>query len=120
MIQDGMEEWLPPTPPTALGDWVLLAPISEAAKVLYWLLSAHVAASNDGTDTVPGPTSARLAEVLGYRDGSELQPLLGELVAVGAVTRQRGTYAVHQVPPENYAGPKDLREFYAARGRTEQ
>ncbi|WP_067904528.1 hypothetical protein [Nocardia vaccinii] len=111
-----------PLPPTTLGDWVMLAPISNDAKALYWVLAAHMSAGSD----VPKPTSALLAEVLGYSDSGKIRPLLDELASVDAVNvrtirdgqRNRNAFTIHQTPPENYAGPRDLREFYATRATT--
>ena len=101
------------TPPTALGDWVVLAPISPQAKVLYWVMSAHMCAR--GYDGIPDPTRNVLAELLGCTDTREIDPLFAELVTIDAVSVQGGIYRVHQTPPKGVAGPRSLHDFYAAR-----
>ncbi|MEU6562518.1 hypothetical protein [Nocardia nova] len=119
MVRDGMEERVRPLPPTQVGDWVMLAPVSAEAKVLYWLLSAHMSAC--GHDGVPSPTKAMLAAVFGHDDESRVRPLLEELVGIDAVsirTTQKPdgageVFVVNQMPADGFEGPWDLREFYA-------
>lgn len=110
-------------PYTQLGDWVLLAPIRNQAKVLYWALSAHINVSRD--DTEVWPTQDMLAELLQLSDGRKIRPYLKELEAIDAVKirkvryngsmRTRNIYVVHQSPPQEFEGQEKLADFYKER-----
>ena len=114
-------------PFTQVGDWVMLANIRHASKVLYWALSAHI---NSGRrregDTDVWPTQEALAQMLGYSRADKVRPLLEELVAIDAIeiqkvpvpkggNRERSIYTVHQTPPPGFVGLESLAEFHAAR-----
>ncbi|MFI6029408.1 hypothetical protein [Amycolatopsis magusensis] len=111
-------------PFTQLGDWVLLAPIRNQAKVLYWALSAHINTTRG--DTEVWPTQDMLAEMLGFSEGRKIRPFLAELQAIDAIAirkarryagkmRTRNIYIVHQSPPEEYKDLVSLGNFYEAR-----
>lgn len=120
-------------PFTQVGDWILLAPISKQAKLLYWALAAHLSTTRG--DKNVWPTQAMLAEILDFapikddpaelRDGRKIRPFLKELVAIGAIEirkvrsrgrmRERSIYTVHDTPPPGYDNTKSLQEFYAGR-----
>jgi len=110
-------------PFTQVGDWVLLAPIRNQAKVLYWALSAHINQDRDNTEVWPSQDT--LAELLRLSDGRKIRPFLKELEAIEAIKvrkirsgggmRQRSIYVVHQTPPPEFGGFEQLSEFYKAR-----
>jgi hypothetical protein len=110
-------------PYTQLGDWVLLSPIRNQAKVLYWALSAHI--NTTRADTEVWPTQDMLAELLQLSEGRKIRPFLKELEAIDAIEvrkvrynggmRTRNIYVVNQSPPLGFEGPEKMSEFYAAR-----
>lgn len=106
-----------------VGDWVLLAPITNEAKVLYWALQAHVAE--------PGPGSrawSTQAWVAGLLDVPEEQvpsyareleaidaiSVVGEVGEVGE-TNPGWNYTVHLSPPDGYESASSVPEFQAGR-----
>lgn len=107
-------------PFSQLGDWLLLAPISPQAKVLYWALQAHVTATGGAGER--WPTQDALADMMGLSDGRKVRPYLRELEAIDAISvrtangvQQRSLYTVHQAPPAGYANLTSLSAFYAQR-----
>lgn len=117
-------------PFTQVGDWILLAPVSRGAKLLYWALMAHVNTTRG--DRNVWPTQAMLAEILDFapikgdeaelRDGRKIRPFLKELVEIDAMSirtvrsrggmRTRSIYTIFQEPPPDYDGTKSLQQFY--------
>jgi hypothetical protein len=120
-------------PFTQVGDWILLAPVSGKAKLLYWTLKAH--ANTTRGDNLVWPTQATLAEMLDFapikddpaelRDGRKIRPFLKELESIDAIKvrkirspggmRPRSLYKVYEEPPDDYDGVEDLKTFYAKR-----
>lgn len=121
-------------PFSQVGDWILLAPISKQAKLLYWALKAHVNTSRG--DSKAWPSQDMLAELLGFapikdddaqrRDGRKIRPYLKELQAIGAIEakpgrryagqmRQRTVYLIHEEPPPDYEGMTRLDQFHKSR-----
>jgi hypothetical protein len=111
-------------PFTQAPDWVLLAPISRQAKLLYWALKAHV--NTERGDNEVWPTQDMLAEIMELSDGRKIRPYLKELVAIDALKirkanryaggmRTRSIYIVYETHPEGHDGPIGLKEFYKAR-----
>ena len=106
-------------PFSQVADWVLLSGISRTAKLLYWVLSAHL--NTESGSRKAWPSQDALAELLGYSDGRKIRPFLRELVEIGAVRipkpedpdqnpadhyyyvnglrRQRTIFIVYQMPP---------------------
>ena len=107
-------------PYTMTPDWVLLAPISRDAKVIYWALAGHVN-QNRGDDDV-WPTQQHLAKIVGYKKSRDVRNRINELVEINAVEvrktrthdgmRPRSIYTVHQTPPEQWEHPTSLKDFY--------
>lgn len=120
-------------PYTQVGDWVLLAPVSRQAKLLFWALSAHVNTTRG--DTEVWPTQSMLAELMDFapikddpaelRDGRRVRPFLKELVDIDAISvrkvrsrgrmRERSIYVINMTPPPDYDGLTSLQEFYTRR-----
>jgi len=106
-------------PYTTVGDWVLLAPISDRAVRVYGLLRMHVNTKR-GDDRV-WPSQMKIAAVLGLAKIDPVGKAVQELVALGAVdTRYRRTprgrrleYRVHLAPPDGYAGPMGTPDLHA-------
>lgn len=111
---------------TAVGEWVLMAPISDRATRVYWALRAHVNVSRklaDGEtpDDRAFPSQARLAAMIGVKRTETISAAIAELVAIGAVDvevrkyanglRRKNTYTVHMDPPPGYTGPLASSEF---------
>lgn len=105
-----------------LPDWVALSGVSDRAKALYWLLAMHVNVTRD--DGRVWPVKQTLADLMGINRVANIDRYLSELESVGAidVVRQRhgglrlhNRYVVHRRPPDGYAGPTTLQEFYASR-----
>lgn len=105
------------------GEWVVVSAASRGAKALYFVLRSHVNRGR-GDDQV-WPTQEVLADLLGISKPERIKPLTDELVALGAVEtervryargmRQRLIYTVHEAPPQGYAGPLSLADYYRAR-----
>lgn len=110
-------------PYTQLGDWVALSGISTPAKALYWHLAMHV--NQQRGDFEVWPTRYVLAEWCGFNKAESVDRYLDELVAIDAIEvyqrrygtgmRRRNVYVINQEPPEDWTGPRSLKEFYAAR-----
>lgn len=108
-------------PFTMTPEWMILAPVTTQAKATYWALLAHV--NGKRGDGVVWPGMKTIAEILGYNKRQTVQKYLRELSDLGAIdietrktkTGSRNFYTVHETPPANYAGPRSLAEFYAAR-----
>lgn len=110
-------------PPFAqLPDWVVLADISNNAKVLYWHLAMHV--NFQRGDRAAWPGRATLARRMGYSRADKVDPFIAELVKIKAlkkVKRQRADggdasnhYLVNFLTPEGHPGPASLTEAYLA------
>ncbi len=91
------------SPVVTVGTWVLVAPISSRALKLYCLLSARTT-----------PPADVLIELLDLNERSELDPLLDELIAIGALDNAGDHFVVHQTPPEDYAGPMSMADYLEA------
>ncbi|WP_372672599.1 hypothetical protein [Amycolatopsis kentuckyensis] len=116
-------------PYTQLGDWVALSGVSDHAKALYWHLSMHLNQTrSDHGDFTVWPTRETLADWCGFSRPQSVDRYIDELAEIDAVEkytktygngmRRRNVYVVNQEPPEDYAGPKSLKEFYARRRAT--
>lgn len=107
-------------PFTMAPDWILLAPVTRDAKILYWALAAHISQSRDDSDV--WPTQDQLATLLGYTASKVIRERIKELLEIGAIEkrtirthggmRQRTIYTVHQTPPEQWDSPESLKGFY--------
>ncbi|MEZ0073647.1 hypothetical protein [Planotetraspora sp. GP83] len=103
------------------GEWMLLAPIPNAAKTLYFILRAHVNRERGGNRV--WPKQVILALLLDLKRGDQVKPYTEALREIGAVDveyrryhkgmRKRIIYTVHEAPPEGYAGALSLAELYA-------
>nr|WP_191910007.1 hypothetical protein [Microbispora cellulosiformans] len=103
------------------GEWILLAPIPNAAKTLYFILRAHVNRERGGNRV--WPKQVVLALLLDLKRGDQVKPYTEALRQIGAVDveyrrynkgmRKRIIYTVHEAPPERYAGAVSLAELYA-------
>lgn len=115
-------------PFTQLGDWVALSGVSDHAKALYWHLSMHVSQKRD--DFEVWPTRETLADWCGFSRAQSVDRYIDELIEINAIEkftrtygngmRRRNVYVVNQVAPDDYAGPKSLKEFYARRREAAQ
>lgn len=106
-----------PTLYVALPEWVLLAPISSGAKVLYCALVAHLNAERG--DRTAYPSQATLAKIVGKAQ-SAVSRAMAELIEAGIVKRERRTvatnayrYLVRYSAPEGWAGRMGIREVHA-------
>lgn len=106
---------------TSVGDWVLLAPITDRAVRIYCLLRMHCEGL---TDDEAWPSQRTLASMLGVKKADTIQNAIKELVELGAVEVQtvaaqhgrHNRYVVHLSPPPGYEkGPRDRTSYYAAR-----
>ncbi|MGH3782617.1 MAG: helix-turn-helix domain-containing protein [Pseudonocardiaceae bacterium] len=107
---------------TQVGDWVLLAPISDRAVRIYALMRMHC----DGiTKTRAWPAQKTLASMLGVKKVDTVQAAIKDLVDLGAlnveaITTEHGRcnrYIVHMTPPPGYdKGPRDRPSYYAEHG----
>ncbi|MGH7743262.1 MAG: helix-turn-helix domain-containing protein [Candidatus Dormibacteria bacterium] len=104
---------------TQVGDWVLLAPISDRAVRIYALMRMHC----DGiTKTRAWPAQKTLASMLGVKKVDTVQAAIKDLVDLGALNVEAITtghgrcnrYIVHMTPPPGYdRGPRDRPSYYA-------
>lgn len=108
----------------ATPEWVVFSGVSPQAIALYTVLLAHV--NRERRDGIVWPGMGSLAAMLGFKQRKSVQRYLGELVALGAVDvdrersmRRRNLYTVHETPPDGYAGPRSLREYYERVGSGE-
>jgi hypothetical protein len=107
-------------PFTQVPDWIVLADISNNAKVLYWHVAMHM--NFQRGDRAAWPSRATLARRMGYSRADKVDPLIRELVAIGAMAKVRhqrtdggnanNRYLVNALPPENYQGHASLTEAY--------
>ncbi|MFJ8301346.1 hypothetical protein ACIQ9R_36345 [Streptomyces sp. NPDC094447] len=116
-------------PFTMVPEWVTVHPdLDPQAKALYDALAAHVNVGR--ADGKVWPTRLLLAMMLGWSREQSVDPYLRQLSKAGAITidedrradgslnrRPDGSvkkiYFVHETPPDDYTGPKNLAEFYA-------
>jgi hypothetical protein len=108
-----------------LQNWVGLADISPTAKDLYWLYVMHADGHRRTEDRLVNPTRETLAEMLGFRKPASVDPYNDELEALGAIQvikgrshnrmRARNKYLIKKAPPEGYAGPLNLGDYYGRR-----
>lgn len=104
-----------------LGHWVALSGVSAGALALYWMLAMHL--NRTRGDRYVWPTTDILAHMLGYSRGDKIKRFVDELVAIGAIRvisvpdlkgpQKRNVYRLRRNPPEGYAGPVSLKQFYA-------
>lgn len=110
-------------PFSQVGDWVLMAPISDRAVRVYCLLRAHVNAARDKRgDSSVWPSQGTLATVMGLSKPDAVGKAIRELIALGAVKARiirtpRGrlmVYKVHLEPPAGvaYDGPRCTADLY--------
>ncbi|MFE1270616.1 hypothetical protein [Streptomyces sp. NPDC058758] len=116
-------------PFTMVPEWVTVHPdLDPQAKALYDALAAHVNVSR--TDGKVWPTRLALSMMLGWTREQSVDPYLRQLSKAGAITidedrrpdgslnrRPDGSvkkiYFIHETPPDDYDGPKNLAEYYA-------
>lgn len=101
------------------GDWVLLADVSQGAKLLYWALMAHTSA---GREWKCWPKQAALGAMIGDVSERSVRRWTKQLERVGAVDveevrdpdrkTRRLIYTVHQTPPDDYQGHDGLATWY--------
>jgi hypothetical protein len=111
------------SPFTQIGDWVFLSTASRNAKLLYWILAAHV--NTQRQDGTVWPSRATLAALMGYTKTESIDPFIKELVTLGAIdvehrvkdngSKDTNVYVVHETHPSGYAGMIGLSEYYAGR-----
>lgn len=98
-------------PPFAMvGDWVMLAPVSDRAVRVYCLLRAHI--NQVRGDERVWPSQEKLAAVLGLSKADEVGKAIKALEGIGAVRKEirvgrKGRYTVYVVrrdPPLGYVG----------------
>jgi hypothetical protein len=104
-----------------LGHWVALSGVSAGALALYWMLAMHL--NRTRGDRYVWPTTDILAHMLGYSRGDKIKRFVDELVVIGAIRvisvpdlkgpQKRNVYRLRRNPPEGYAGPVSLKQFYA-------
>lgn len=100
---------------TSVVDWVALSGISPEAHSLYVKLRMHL----NHRSGVSFPTTDALALLMGYARGDKITRFLTELVAIGAIEikrknmPRRNVYVVHSMPPADFDGPPDLKDWYA-------
>lgn len=95
-------------PYTALPDWVAMAPVSDLAKVAYWLLSVHADKTSAVRKSFPG--KGKIARLVGLVKTQPIGKAIDELVAIGAVTYtthgRRTVYVTYPRPRTGYDGPR--------------
>jgi hypothetical protein len=101
-------------------DWIILADISNTAKVLYCHVAMHM--NFQRGDRAVWPSRATLARRMGYSRPDKVDPFIRELVKIGAmkkVAQQRADggnannrYLINAMPPEGYPGHASLTEAY--------
>ncbi|MEV4748983.1 hypothetical protein AB0K21_21615 [Streptosporangium sp. NPDC049248] len=87
--------------------WVMLS-VSPNAAYLYVLLTAHLA--EDLT-----PTGDDIADLMGFKQASSVEPYIQELENIGAVAIFDGKVVVHRDPLDSYTGPRSVSDHYARR-----
>lgn len=108
-------------PFTQAPDWMLTAPLSMQARMLYWALLAHVNRSR-GDDRC-WPSMDALAEMLGLKNRQSVARYVRELEAFGAIevernpssTRRQYVYVVRQQPPAEFTGSVSIAGWHRAR-----
>ncbi|MFG3132895.1 hypothetical protein ACGFZU_35005 [Streptomyces tendae] len=104
-------------------NWVLLADgIKPQAQALYVHLVMHV--NRTRGDQMVWPSQKALALRLGLNRVQSIAQYVDQLVELGAIDvemqryqgkmRQRYIYTVHMVPPDDYTGPLNQADWYAA------
>lgn len=81
--------------------WVMLAPISREAKLLFVLLLMHVDRT-DEANRLAWPTRARLASMMGYSKPQSIDPYVDELEKLGAIAVVRGRHPSQPLRKRNY------------------
>ncbi len=117
-------------PYTQLPDWVAVADIAPQARLIFWILEAHVnvrrarrRAAQQQDDREVWTSREVLADLLGKRQARTADPYIRQLEAIGAVTVHRpdetgltyNVYEPHLTPPDGYTGPRSLGEYYTRR-----
>uniref|UniRef100_UPI003F496A41 helix-turn-helix domain-containing protein n=1 Tax=Pseudonocardia sp. CA-138482 TaxID=3240023 RepID=UPI003F496A41 len=111
-------------PYATVGDYVALSDVSDRAARVYWLLRMHV---NGGRgDEKAWPAQRTLADILKLKKTDSIGAAIRELIELGAVSvdvvatpkGRANIYTVHEAPPDDYAGPKRLSDFYKQRDET--
>lgn len=95
-----------PAPVTNLSDWVLLAPIRDQAKLLYWALRRDPESTRDEL--------MLLVELDGAAELDSMLTMLAELGAVDVERDERGQLivsAVYEMPPDGYLGPQSMTDI---------
>jgi helix-turn-helix protein len=106
------------TPFAMVGDWVMLAPISDRAVRVYGLLRAHI--NQKRKDNEVWPSQSTLAAVIGLSKSDDIGKSIKELEAIGAVrkrirTGRKGRYTAYIVrlhAPAGYAGLISTDDLY--------
>jgi Helix-turn-helix domain len=108
-------------PFTQAPDWMLTAPLSMQARMLYWALLAHV--NRKRGDDRCWPSMEALAEMLGLRNRQSVARYVRELEEFGAIevdrnpssTKRQYVYTVRQQPPAGFAGSVSIAGWHRAR-----
>lgn len=106
------------SPFALVGDWVLLAPISDRAVRVYALLRAHV--NHARKDNEAWPSQEKLAAALGLSKPDDIGKSIKALEEIGAVrkkfrTGRKGRYTVYVVrlhAPAGYAGMRGTEDLH--------
>lgn len=114
------------SPFAQVGDWVLLAPISDCAVRVYCLLRAHV--NHARNDNEVWPSQEKLAAVLGLSKADKIGEAVKALESIGAVrkkwrTGRKGRYTVYVVrlhAPAGWTGLRSAAEDLHRPGVVEQ
>jgi len=111
------DDW--PTFYTQVPHWIMLASVSPKAKLLYQFFASHLSPGK----SVAFPKQVTIAIVLELAKPEQVKRYTDELVGIGAVVvRQyrhasRGypynRYTLRFNPPDGWAGPLSLTDFYA-------
>jgi hypothetical protein len=107
-------------PYSQVGDWVMLSGVDPKASALYWFLYAHVNQKRGDSEVWPGKEIQ--AVFMKLSRGDKVDPYLKQLVGINAIEirrermangmRTRNKYTIHQQPPEGYAGPRSMKDWY--------
>jgi hypothetical protein len=81
--------------------WVMLADVSNQAKVLYVLLVMHVRLTQP-ENRLAWPTRRRLARMMRLRREQSVDPYVTELEKLGAITVERGRHPYLKLLRRNY------------------
>lgn len=102
---------------TEVHDWVALSEVSPTAAFLYSVLRMHV--NRERGDDLVWTSTLALALIMGMRRGDKVKQYMDELVAIDAVSRDRGglhrknAYVVHKLPPDGWKLPTNIKDWHA-------